>query len=314
MVHIMLAAYNGDKYIREQIDSIISQTYKEWKLFISDDSNTDDLRKIICDYVDKYSEKIILLPRRKAENGAKGNFAYLFKSVGKADYYAFCDQDDIWTENKLECLVNALRKRNSKKPLLIYHDLELIDSQKNIISNDFAEYTGVKLKEKNAFQQLLMYNCIPGCSMVFNNALKKMVGSIPIECIMHDWWLVLATKCFNGEIIHEKKILGSYRQHGNNEIGAVEKESKISSIKRCFRFWKMKKYRESNLVMKNERLNQVKGLLEHYGSDIEYREKKILLEFKNLMSNKNRFRNLCIAEKRGYKMWGELLTIKFYLL
>lgn len=314
MVHIMLGTYNGEKYIKEQIDSIIQQTYKEWKLYISDDSQDNGTIQIIKEYLVKFPEKMVLLEKRDRTDGAKGNFSYLFENMGTADYYLFCDQDDVWNTEKLKYLVKIMDNMNNDNPRLLYHNIEVVDEELKSICTSFTEYSGLTLRKNDSLKQLLMYNCIPGCSMIFNNALKELINKIPQENAMHDWWVVLVAECFNSEIIYVKKILGLYRQHRDNEIGAIKKVKLVNYIARCFKVWKLNDYKHNNQIMRREMLTQGEGLLKYYGSDMCKANYETIEEFCRIMKSKNKTQGLYLAYKKGYTFKGFFFTIKFYCI
>lgn len=309
-----MAVYNGETYIRQQLESIIHQSYLGWQLYIRDDGSTDGTKAILNEYKKKYNDKIIILDNSEKRLGAKGNFAYLFNHAIVADYYLFCDQDDVWQENKLKYLLEIMKRQEDKRPVLVYHNMEVMDKAGCLLCQSFSKYTGLKLRKKNILQQLVMYNCIPGCCMMFNYNLKMQIGKIPKDCFMHDWWVVLVSQCLEGTIIYCNKTLGSYRQHGNNEVGAVKKEKVINNVKRSLSIWKIKRYYNNNLKMRNERLEQVEVLLHDYKETMTECSKKTLLIFTEMLLNTNKIKNLFLAIRGGYTMWNLFYTLKFYLL
>lgn len=309
-----MAVYNGEAYIREQLESIIYQSYSEWQLYIRDDGSTDGTKTILNEFKERYKDKIILVNDCKERLGAKGNFVYLFNHAIATDYYLFCDQDDVWKKNKLQYLLEIMRQQEDKKPVLIYHNMEVMDRDGSLVCQSFSRYTGLKLRKGKKLQQLVMYNCIPGCCMMFNYSLKMQIGKMPNKCFMHDWWVVLVSQCLDGTIIYCNKTLGSYRQHGNNEVGAVKKEKVINNVKRSLSIWKIKRYYNNNLKMRNERLEQVEVLLHDYKETMTECSKKTLLIFTEMLLNTNKIKNLFLAIRGGYTMWNLFYTLKFYLL
>ena len=114
---ILMATYNGEEFIREQINSILNQTYKNWKLIIHDDGSTDNTVDIIKEYTKKYPNKIILIEDNIKCNGAKENFSHLIKIAYKNfnfDYILFSDQDDIWLPNKIEVSLSKIQEMENK--------------------------------------------------------------------------------------------------------------------------------------------------------------------------------------------------------
>ena len=129
MIYILLATYNGEKYFSEQIESLLSQTYQDWKLWIHDDGSKDNTVKIIKDYANKYPEKIVFLDDDISCGGAKENFTYVLNNIDKNfDYIMFCDQDDLWLPNRIELFLNEVKiqeKNNPNLPLVSFSDLIL---------------------------------------------------------------------------------------------------------------------------------------------------------------------------------------------
>ena len=129
---ILLATYNGEKFLREQLDSLLQQTYSDWTLYIHDDGSTDSTKEIIKEYEQKY-ENITML-RYPSQKGAKNNFMSLLERV-EANYYLFCDQDDVWRKDKVEkemARMMVLEKDFPGKPVLVFSDLYVVDINLNI--------------------------------------------------------------------------------------------------------------------------------------------------------------------------------------
>ena len=309
----MMATYNGELYIREQINSILEQSYTNWKLFIRDDGSTDGTRDIISQYSVQYPEKVILVEDERCCHSAKLNFSTLYEVVEPADYYAFSDQDDIWEKEKLKKLVEMMESHR-KKPTLIYHDLKLVDKNKYEIARSFFEYSGLFLKSECNIQQILMYNCVPGCTMLFNDELKRQIVEISPNCIMHDWWILLATICLQGNVIYCDEQLGLYRQHGNNEVGAVKQKPFVSILMKCFDVLRIRYYIQNNKKMYEERIKQTTALYEIFEEQISEEVKTILSCYVGILKSKRKFKNLYIAKKMGFVFNDPIYTCKFYVL
>ena len=236
-VHIMMATYNGEKYLKEQIESILKQTYKDWKLYISDDGSTDSTLEIIHRYIDNNPNKIILLNSDRI-GGAKNNFIYLYQNCPKAELYMFSDQDDIWLPDKMAKMVDAYDDA-SKENTLVYSDLRVVDAELNTISETFINDLHYSLKK----EFMLMNNYIPGCVMMIDDKMKSSVGIIPDECIMHDWWIAMYATYF-GNIISVNEKLHLYRQHGKNAIGAEQEQLNMADEELAVK--KLKKRKKQN--------------------------------------------------------------------
>lgn len=314
MIHIMMATYNGEKYIREQLDSIFNQSYHEWKLWINDDGSVDNTLAILQEYKEKYPSKIELLYSEQKGRGAKGNFAFIYENVPASEYYAFCDQDDIWENEKLYKLMIRISKENQKYPVLIYHDVQIVDKDKKVIAPSFYKYTGLNINHEKILQQILLYNCVPGCTMLFNHALKDKVAGVPASCFMHDWWLLLSAVCMEADVIMINKPLAQYRQHGNNDMGVVKRKSLGQIVAKCTDIINIRKYLDNNIRMKKERITHAELLLDKYKEELSRNNVMIITDFLHLLTGSNRLRNFREAMKKGYVFYNSIYTLKFFLL
>lgn len=214
-VHILLACYNGEKYLREQLDSLLHQTYTDFQIIARDDQSTDSTSDILQSYQHKYPNKLIIMPS-KERLGTVGNFSALL-TYSAADYLFFSDQDDVWHQDKLKHFLEVFKKEDPATPLLVYSDLEVVDEKLKTKHPSFWKYSG--LKSESNFNRLLVQNIVTGCAMAINKSLRNLVQEIPQTALMHDWWLTLvASAC--GKMIPIKQSYVKYRQHGSNVIGA----------------------------------------------------------------------------------------------
>lgn len=241
-IAILMATYNGEKYICQQIDSILSQSCKDWELYIHDDGSTDNTIAAVESYVEKYPDKIHLIDG-KSTGGAKYNFFYLFGQV-EAPYYMTCDQDDVWLDKKIELTYDKMLTIENKAdvPCLVYTELRVVDSELNTIADTMSGYQSLDC-HKRTINQFILQNSVTGCTMMVNRALRdKMLRITDIDnTIMHDWWAALVAAQFGKTaFIDEPTIL--YRQHGDNSLGALG-INKLSYIVR--RVWQKKQIQES---------------------------------------------------------------------
>lgn len=228
MIYIAMATYNGEKFIKQQLDSILNQTYKDWYLYVSDDCSTDNTLTILKEYQSLYPEKIKVISNDIPSKSAENNFFNLILSLDKnCDYVALCDQDDVWLENKLELTFYKMceleNKYGKEKPILVHTDLKVVDENLNVLSNSFFEFQNIS-PERTLLRNLLIQNNITGCTTMINNSLLNLINSKPKECTMHDWWIGLIACCF-GYIGYIKTPTMLYRQHSNNQVGAKDAKS-----------------------------------------------------------------------------------------
>lgn len=314
MVHIMMATYNGERYIAEQIESILEQTYTEWKLFIRDDGSRDGTIKIVQDYINKYPMKIFMIESKIVYHDAKSNFAALYEKVPAADYYAFCDQDDIWEQNKLKECIMCFQENDELTPTIVYHDMQVGRNKNDIMAESFFEYTKLQLDMKTPFQHTLVYNTIPGCAMLFNQKTKEMIPKIPLECNMHDWWMLLSVLALDGKVVYCEGKLGMYRQHGMNAIGAIRKNPAGLIFLKCFQFFKIKHYIEQNKILKEERIRQTEVLYSSLLKKISVEKIQMIELYLDLLKNQSGVRTYCLALKNHLVFANGVYTFKFYLI
>lgn len=224
-VVILLATYNGEKFIREQLDSILNQTYTNFKLRIRDDGSKDKTVSILQEYAEKDSR----ISYYTGENlRAAGCFYDLICNSADADYYAFCDQDDVWEENKLEVAITQLEKGNKEVPTLYLSNLKVVDEKLNFLKNRHEK----PIKTDSKYYPLVEFLAV-GCTQVFNKkALELVRNHLPGNKILHDAWMFLSCSFF-GKIIYDFEPHILYRQHSNNVVG--HKTKKIDRLKEKFK-------------------------------------------------------------------------------
>lgn len=213
---VLLSTYNGEKYLREQIDSILSQVGVNLELIIRDDGSNDNTLKII----EEYENKDCRVRHYVGENVGPGkSFFDLVCSAPESDYYAFCDQDDIWDSTKLQIAVDYLKEMDSSIPNLYYSNLRLVDAEGQFLKNAHDK----PISEEKKYSALAR-NVLTGCTAVFNYSAKALLSKhIPNINILHDGWLYLICKIF-GNVVYDFQPHISYRQHINNVVGMGQKK------------------------------------------------------------------------------------------
>lgn len=212
---ILLSTYNGERYIREQLDSLFNQRGVDITILARDDGSKDGTISILEEYRN-ITGKVLLI---KGENcGACNSFLKLmeegYKYCNAYDYFAFCDQDDVWLENKLEVATKILSKHEiNNKPTLYMSAYQMVDKELNCIKTPIRN---PKLSLPSAFAS----NCATGCTMVFNvNLLAATIGHKINDVIMHDYWTYLVCLVSGGFIYYDTNPYILYRQHESNVIG-----------------------------------------------------------------------------------------------
>jgi glycosyltransferase involved in cell wall biosynthesis len=218
---IMLATYNSEKFLVEQLESLYNQTEKDWILYIRDDGSKDSTLKIINDFKERY-DNIIFIKDDFIGLGAMNSFLKLLEIV-EADYYMFCDHDDVWLPNKVEIsLLHLIQVQfeNAGKPIIVHTDLSVVNENLEVINPSFWKMSAIKPVVLENKYYIQVFNCVTGCTMIFNSKVKNLAFPYVKEAPMHDWWITLQTLKNGGVVKHIEKATILYRQHGSNEVGA----------------------------------------------------------------------------------------------
>lgn len=242
-VVVLMSTYNGEKYLNEQIESIVNQRGVEITLIIRDDGSTDTTIKIIENYMKQYNNIKLY---KESNIGPKMSFLNVSKMAPDADFYAFSDQDDVWCQDKLVRAVSRIK--NEDEYQLYTSAFDVVDENLNIIKERAGLLYDYSLCES------IMYRAPLGCTIVMNKKLFNIFrNSRPTHFRMHDHWAILTAEVLKADIIIDKKSFIKYRQHENNVVGGNS-----GFVTHC------KRYCKSLLYNKNERSKQAISLLENY--------------------------------------------------
>lgn len=259
-VKVLLSAYNGEKYIGEQVESILNQTYQNIELYIRDDGSTDATLHTLECFQDNPRVHVIA-----GENVDFNNsFLQLVELSGEADYYSFADQDDVWFPDKVERAVQMMsraEKENSDIPILYFTNYDFYDENMN-----FQEH-GTAPSMKPCFRNALV-DCMPlGFNTMFNKKAHDMIcADIPKQSCGHDWWTYMICAGM-GKVIYDDKTTVCYRRHESNVsaggMGFLE-----------FQIWRFKKF-FVNHYFRNIRM-QLKEYRSIYGDRLDPEDRKLL--------------------------------------
>ena len=235
-VQILMAVYNGEPYLAEQLDSIIAQKFSDWELLVSDDNSSDGSLAVVQDYC-KQDSRIRIVLQDGHYGSAKSHFMALTKEAD-APYVMYADQDDVWDQDKISLTLKELKAFEKQggvnPPLLVCTDLRLVDNNLKPISSSLLEYSNMDASKLD-FGYFLASCLVTGCTMMINRSLLLLLqeGCNEERIMMHDWWASLVASAF-GKIIYLNKQTISYRQHGDNSVGAVKFSlgAAIKSMKR----------------------------------------------------------------------------------
>ena len=261
-VAVILSTYNGEKYVKQQIDSILNQTYPNIEIYIRDDGSKDKTVEVLKQY--EKENKIKIFPQENV--GFIKSFFTALSFCDDADYYAFCDQDDEWFQDKIERAVTALNQKEQNKPLLYFADYDFYDDNMNFIAHSKSHPKGPSFR--NA-----IVDCITlGINTVINKKARDMMvkSNIQKSC-GHDWTAYMICSSM-GEVIYDKTATLKYRRTGKN----VSPGGKGFI---AFQIWRIKKF------FLNDYFSNVKDELiefeESFGNQLKPEDRKILSLFTN---------------------------------
>lgn len=273
-IAILMATYNGGNFLIEQIDSLFAQTYKEWELYIRDDGSSDNTMDILKDFESKH-DNIHIIKDNLGGLGSRDQFLHLMDIVD-ADYYMFCDQDDVWFKNKIELTFSKLKeveKVHSGKGILIGSDSSMCGPNLEIVNRSCWDHLRIDPHKFLNYQGICVYPFVHGASMIFNKKLKEVIPALPKGLPknrpMYDWWILINAYKY-GVVDLIKEPTRFYRQHANNVSGGIDKLNTSYFSK----LGKLKK-----VINSNQTRGEVLKLI-GYGSMVKYYFYKMVYLFK----------------------------------
>lgn len=293
-----MATYNGSKYIKQQLDSLLSQTYQQWQLFIRDDGSSDDTVQTILAYVEQDS-RISLIEDNLGNLRSSLNFNALMEyAQDLGEYFMFCDQDDIWFETKIEETLIRMKEIEMGGPALVFGTQALIDENGRGIPIDSKNYNF-----KIRLETLIATNFIYGCTMMINRKLLKKSIPIPSSAENHDYWIALIAASCTAKTSYISHPLMYYRQHSSNVSGSFRDASFFNRIKR------LRDNKEFVTIVK--RTKMFEDLLSHTDSWISDQDKIFLVNYNRIVpSGGLRALNFVLSNK--IQKLSKVSTLNYY--
>ena len=291
-VNILVATYNGEKYLSELFDSLLSQTYPNITIYVLDDGSSDHTMDIINEYKNK---GIKLIPN--AHNlGYPFSFYKLLTNCGDADYYCLCDQDDVWYPDKVETSIQILEKSDNSKPQLCFSAFEYCDEKLNHLRNsDDPPHNITFLK---TFFQCYMW----GFTTVFNHAFRtKFISHLPEKTRDEDYWFHMMAAVF-GELHYNPKISAKHRRHGENHS-----QDPTSFIR--FQLWRIKYFLFHNQFRIYHGMLQ--EFYEYYKNELPEKERK---QLKLFQADGHSLQKAFYPERLRNKIFDEIMLRIAFLL
>ena len=229
---MLLATYNGELYLEQQIDSILNQDYPNLRLLVSDDGSSDGTVTLLKQYAARFPDRVHLLEESRRTGHPKRNFLRLM-TASTADYVCFSDQDDVWLEDKVSVTMEAMQRLEDRHgrttPALVFTDLRVVDDRLETLSHSYWKRAGINAQNVHLLSRLLCENVVTGCTVMINRSLCDLAVQMPEEAEMHDWWVALLAATFGvAEMVPRATML--YRQHESNVIGSRDQDLNPVSI------------------------------------------------------------------------------------
>jgi glycosyltransferase involved in cell wall biosynthesis len=222
-VEVLLATYQGARFLEQQLESLLAQTHANWSAIARDDGSTDATPEILARYAARHPQRFRILPGNGQRLGAAQNFATLIVA-SRAPRVMFCDQDDVWLPEKIEVTLAAMAdlegRRGASCPALVFTDLRVVDEGLAPLGDSLWRYQGTDPERLSRLPRALLQNCVTGSTAMVNRPLIELSVPIPVQARMHDWWLALVAISF-GAIAPVRRPTVLYRQHGRNDRGAA---------------------------------------------------------------------------------------------
>ena len=279
VISVLLSTYNGAKYLREQINSILEQKNVDVDLCIRDDGSKDETLDIIKDYANNYENVHIVTGGLDGSVGVGRSFmSMLYDLNDEYDYYAFADQDDIWDPDKLNCAVSSLKKCDNEPSLYVCNQ-RCVDFKGNFMNKRFPDDF-----PKQALNNILFTNLYAGCTMVFNGRLKELLCDTDrrpsidyFQHRIHDAWTACVASS-SGRLIYDPECHMSFRRHNSNATDAEIRRGKHLGLKKLYLTYKSKfrRLKSRGYLNRNGIQLTAENLLIGYGDLID-KKSKILL-------------------------------------
>jgi len=264
---ILLATKNGEKFLKEQLDSIQSQAYKDWIVYASDDSSKDNTLNILLSYQKKWGKKKLNIYKGPNQGHAKNFWSLIHRVKGKQiKYISFCDQDDVWQTEHLQRGIDSMRK-DSKTPQALGSRTQYINQEGRLLS------LSPKFLKQPCFVNALVQSIAGGNTQIFNASLLIYLQKVPLESpiLAHDWLVYQIVTAIEGRFIYSEHPSILYRQHNENTVG--RNDSFIDQIKRFNLLFKGQ-FRDWN--------TQNLACLQYIHTDISPKNKEVVKRFANL--------------------------------
>jgi len=319
-VEVLLATYNGARFLREQIDSILTQSMApsipgqddaDLRVLARDDGSSDGTVEILNEYAERFPGRFQLLPPGPASGNAKDNFLLLMKA-STAQYICFSDQDDVWLPDKVSTSRKAMEQLESRwgpdLPLLVFTDLCVVDDQLRTLHASFWAHEKMVPERIHRFAAVLAQNVVTGCTAMVNRPLLELALRMPEDAFMHDQWIaLLASVMGRAGVVKARTVL--YRQHDRNIIGVREREPARSVPEWMRRF----RNTDARLFQWKVSQRQAVGFLRVHGDELSENHRELLRAYLRCGSSRSRLVRIATLIRYGFLRTGLLRKLALFV-
>lgn len=295
-IDILMATYRGEAFLAQQIRSLQDQTFSNWRLIIHDDGSDDATPQIIARFA-AADDRIQWIRDGRTFHAPGPHFLYLM-SLSTAPFAIFCDQDDIWLENKLECLMNCMASQDNTRPQAVYCNSYVYHPAQASIAGYASLFHPRRLRDV-----LFMNSGIQGCAILFNAALRDFCKQFPVTVAMHDHVVTLAALACGGLTYLDRRLM-LYRRHGEAVTGRTDKHLR----ERVERF-----FNKGKTVISPLHFEAIRSFYEAYAPAMPAAARLTFEDFFRF-SREGRLRNLWHAWRGHYRLGSHTGLLLFKIL
>lgn len=317
-VEVLLATYNGGRFLREQLDSIMAQDYGKIRVLARDDGSSDETVEILDQYAKRFPGRFRVMPASPPTGNAKNNFLLLMKA-SNADYICFADQDDVWLPDKVSRTKQAMDQLESRwgtaVPLLVFTDLHVVDDQLTILHQSFWAHMNIDPDRMDRLAALMVQSVVTGCTAMLNRPLLELSLRMPDEAFMHDRWIgLVASSMGKSSGVRVPTVL--YRQHEHNVLGTGRDAAGTAAAKptrSLLERMRRPRISEGQLFLWNLSQRETRAFLQEYGTDLAAGKRDLLRAFLRCQTSRSRLVRVATFLRYGFYYAGLKLNLAMML-
>jgi glycosyltransferase involved in cell wall biosynthesis len=317
-VEVLLATYNGARFLREQVDSILAQDYGNIRVLARDDGSSDGTVEILEQYAEEFPDRFRVVPASAPTGSAKNNFLLLMKA-STADYICFADQDDVWLPDKVSRTKQAMDQLESRwgpsVPLLVFTDLQVVDDQLTMLHKSFWAHMNIDPDRMNRLAALMVQSVVTGCTAMLNRPLLALSLRMPDEAFMHDRWIgLLASFMGKSSGVGIPTVL--YRQHEHNVLGTgrdVAGSADAMPTRGLLERMLRPRISEGQMMLWNLSQRETRVFLREFGADLPADKRDLLRAFIRCQTSRSRLVRISTFIRYGFYYAGLRLNLAMML-